>query len=231
MLEVNQLEKAYRVGGSEVKVIQSTQMVFGSGEVHAIVGPSGSGKSTLLMILGALLQADRGQVSLNGNSLEGMASASQAKARARLFGYVFQSFHLLPYLSVRDNILLAGALFPCSSHGDKADALMARFGLSDRAGHVPCQLSQGEQQRVTLARALFNDPAVLVADEPTGNLDQRNSGLVSDTFRQFADQGGMVLLATHSRDMSAAADQVYTFRQKRLVRLNAEESSTFEVPA
>jgi putative ABC transport system ATP-binding protein len=221
-LEIKNLSKTYATNKGGVEVLRDNNLTLKSGIIHAIMGPSGCGKSTLLMIAGALLEASQGEVLIDGENLLGMSSRERANRRTQLVGYVFQAFHLIPYLNTCQNILVAGTHCPTKDDRHRAEALMERFGLSHRVNHVPSHLSQGEQQRVALARALFNSPKVLITDEPTGNLDEENSKLVLSAFRDFANDGGLVLIATHSNDVADFADNVYTYEDKKLVEVGGK---------
>jgi putative ABC transport system ATP-binding protein len=180
-------------------------------------GPSGCGKTTLLLAAGALLQPTRGEVFLNGQNPYTLSPGQRARFRALNIGFVFQQFHLVPYLDVLDNILAARlALGPDASARERARELASQFGLLDRLHHVPAALSTGERQRVALARALLNRPQLLLADEPTGNLDEQNGQEVWRSLDEFAKGGGAVLLVTHEPQANARFSRVVTMHRGQL---------------
>jgi ABC-type lipoprotein export system ATPase subunit len=174
-----------------------------------VVGRSGSGKSTLLHVLGGLDRADAGTIEVAGERVDGLPERRLARLRARRVGFVFQFFHLVPELSGAENVALAARL-PDAAPGAQARGreLLRRLGLEDVAGSMPHELSGGEQQRIALARALVNDPAVLLADEPTGNLDAAAAGIVLELLREVAAEGRAVVLVTHEEAATAAATRV-----------------------
>ncbi len=183
--------------GPDVEALQHMTFSLSSGDFASIQGPSGCGKSTMLLVCAGLLSPDHGQVFLAETDVYAQTPNDRAKLRARHIGFVFQQFHLIPYLNLRDNILsasLAGENEDTEAH---AETLMARFGLLERAHHRISALSIGERQRTALARALVRKPKLILADEPTGNLDTDNSEVVLSALAEFAKAGGSVLLVTH----------------------------------
>ena len=197
MIETHELTKVYQGGSGRVEAVRDVTLRAAAGEFVAVQGPSGCGKSTLLLAAGALLMPTGGRVRVDGQDPYALSSEARAKFRARTIGFVFQQFHLMPYLNVLDNILVPAIALPARDAQDRAAELAAHFGLADRACHVPAELSVGERQRVALARALLNRPNVLLADEPTGNLDAANAEIVLGHLAEFAQAGGTVLLVTH----------------------------------
>ena len=214
MLSLSHIKKAYRSRDDhEVPAVDDVSLSLGKGEFAAVQGPSGCGKSTLLLIAGALLSPDAGSMTIDGENPYDLSANARAALRAEKIGFVFQQFHLAPYLNVRDNIL-APSLATSSPHGARrADELMELFGLTGRATHVPDELSTGERQRVALARALFNKPSLILADEPTGNLDPDNSRIVLERLREIAGQGSAVLMVTHDENAAQAADRIERLRE------------------
>jgi putative ABC transport system ATP-binding protein len=198
-------------------VLEGASATIAGGTFAAICGPSGSGKSTLLLVLGALLHADGGDVIIGGENLLAMQPEPRARRRAELLGYVFQRFHLVPYLTVEENILAASIALPGEPDRERATELMDRFQITGRRRHVPGRLSVGEQQRTALARALFNRPGVLLADEPTGNLDPENANIVLHAFADFASGGGTVVMVTHHPEAAEKADRRWWIRDRKLV--------------
>jgi ABC-type lipoprotein export system ATPase subunit len=209
------LVKGYGRGRGARPILTGADLDVGAGELVAVVGRSGSGKSTLLHLLGGLDTPEAGTVEIAGEPLD----ARRADAvRRRRIGFVFQAFHLVPELTGEENVLLAARL-PGAPRGsaERGRALIARLGVDHVAGGLPHELSGGEQQRLAIARALVNDPAVVLADEPTGNLDEASAAIVLDLLRAIADDGRAVVVVTHEPDVVARADRVVALREGRLV--------------
>lgn len=216
LLQVENLSKSYAGPQGTVSALAGVSLKLGAGEFAAVQGPSGCGKTTLLLAIGVLLQPTSGQVLINGQDPYGLSAAQRARVRAAHIGFVFQQFHLIPYLNVRDNILAAALALPPDGAAARAHDLMARFGLQDRAHHLATDLSTGERQRAALARALLNRPKLLLADEPTGNLDEENGELVLRCLAEFAAQGGAVLLVTHNPLAAKYAGRILRMREGRI---------------
>jgi ABC-type lipoprotein export system ATPase subunit len=216
LLRIDRLSKAYLGPSGRLEVLRDLSLELAPGDFVAVRGPSGCGKSTLLLAAGGLLAPDVGSVVLEGEDLYALSSEQRASVRARKIGFVFQQFHLVPYLSARENVLAAGLGVGWQDTA-RAEELLARLGLAGRAGHVPAQLSIGERQRTALARALFNRPRLLLADEPTGNLDPGSGQAVLTQLADFAAGGGAVLLVTHEAAAAASARRVVTLDQGRLL--------------
>ncbi len=210
MLEFKNISKSFDGPEGKVIALKDVSLSVSPGELLAVRGPSGCGKTTLLLTAGGLLRPDGGQVSLNGQDPYGLNPDERSKLRARMIGFVFQQFHLIPYLTVRQNILAPSLALPVKEVDERAEELISHFGLDSRAGHVPAQLSTGERQRTALARALLNRPKVILADEPTGNLDEANADIIFSYFSQYVADGGCVLLVTH--DVRAAAHATRTLQ-------------------
>jgi ABC-type lipoprotein export system ATPase subunit len=212
------LVKAFGEGRAARRVLDGADLVVGAGEIVAILGRSGSGKSTLLHLIGGLDRPDAGTITVAGEPVTGASEKELSSLRRRRIGFVFQFFHLLPELSGEGNVLLAGRV-----RGARPDAaargreLVDRLGLREVADSLPSRLSGGEQQRFAIARALVNDPAVLLADEPTGNLDVQAGAEVLRLLRSGAEDGRAVVLVTHEAAAEAIADRVLTLRDGRLV--------------
>jgi putative ABC transport system ATP-binding protein len=217
-IEAVDLRKTYRVGRVDVPALQGISFTVKRGEFVSVVGPSGSGKSTLFYLLGGLTRADSGHVLVDGEDLAQLSDSQRTKQRKRKIGFVFQKFNLLPTLDARSNIEVAQDI-----SGKKADpAYFARItellGLSKRMHHRPSELSGGEQQRVALARALINHPAMVLADEPTGNLDSKNSDIVLAMLRQTNKElGQTVLMITHNPEAASYADRIIHMRDGQIV--------------
>jgi len=207
MLEFKEVSRSFRGPEGEVQALRGVSFVVTCGEFVAVRGPSGCGKTTLLLTAGALLRPTRGQVLVDGRDPYALGPDKRSAMRAEKIGFVFQQFHLVPYLSVLDNVLAPCVAFPTPGADERARELLSRFNLEHRARHVPAQLSTGERQRAALARALLNRPKLILADEPTGNLDEENGKVVLTHLSEFASSGAAVLLVTHDQAVSAIADR------------------------
>jgi len=220
VLSARELAKAYPMAGGRLEVLRGVSLDLAAGEACAMVGRSGSGKSTLLHLLGLLDRPDAGTVSLEGRPVQGLGPSESAKVRARRIGFVFQQFHLLPELDALQNVLLPRRIVSglgwwarAKTEKKKARALLDRVGLGDRINHRPSQLSGGEQQRVALARALVSEPAVVLADEPTGNLDRESGRTILELLLEAArERGAAVLVATHAEGVAQACDRIVHLR-------------------
>ncbi len=203
------VHRTYRMKGEDVHALRGLELEVKAGDFLAVTGPSGSGKSTLLHVLGAVDIPTRGQVTLAGTDPAALSSEARARLRLRTVGLVFQRFHLLPMLTARENVELpmAEAGAGRRERRGRADALLARVGLSDRAGHRPGELSGGQRQRVAVARALANRPALVLADEPTGELDRATGRGLLELFRELADDGTAVVVATHDLELAGVASR------------------------
>ena len=217
MLKASDLSKVYATATKTVRALDGVSLEADKGEFVAVRGPSGCGKTTLLLVLGGLLGPDRGRVDLDGRDPYALAPEARARFRAEHVGFVFQQFHLVPYLTVLDNVLAPSLARPAGDAADRARELVERVGLTKRADHVPAELSTGERQRAALARALLNRPDVLLADEPTGNLDPDSGRAVLQHLRAFADEGGTVVLVTHDPRAAEFAHRILPMAEGRLV--------------
>ena len=216
LLHADCLHKSFSGPNGKVHALDGVSLTLEPGTFLAIKGPSGCGKSTLLFTLGALLRPDSGNLTVFDQDPYVMTGEERAGLRAKSMGFVFQQFHLAPYLSVLDNVLAPALALPSADARARASELIELLGLKDRADHVPSMLSTGERQRTALARALLNRPKILLADEPTGNLDEDNGAIVLERLNDFAKQGGAVVLVTHERDAAAHAQKVLQMREGRL---------------
>ena len=205
ILTARDLRKEFRTGEGTVKAVDGVSLELSAGDFVALHGPSGCGKSTLLLMAGALLSPDDGELLIGGENPYDLGAEARAGFRARHIGFVFQQFHLIPFLDVLDNVRVCELAAGDQSIDDRARDLLEKFGLSDRLHHVPSKLSVGEQQRVALARALVQEPKLLLADEPTGNLDSDNAEILLGHLSEFAEKGGAVLMVTHDDRAKAAA--------------------------
>ncbi len=216
-LEISNVTKTYHSNKADVTAVDQISLNVEANQFAAVRGPSGCGKSTLLLIAGGLLVPDSGQIQIEGENLYALNANARAKFRAENIGFVFQQFHLIPYLNVLDNVLAPAVALKTKDVRERAEELLENFGLKHRMHHVPAQLSSGERQRTALARALLNQPKLLLADEPTGNLDRENAEAVLTHMKEFAKAGGAVLLVTHDEHAVNAADVVHSIESGRLV--------------
>jgi putative ABC transport system ATP-binding protein len=216
ILEARHLNKAYTVDNRRITVLRDISLSIAAGEFVVITGSSGSGKTTLLTLLSGLDQPSSGQVTIQGQEITDATEDELAPIRNRMIGFVFQSFHLVPSMTAKENIM-----FPAEIMGKKdaepiALGLLKRVGLADRADNMPSQLSGGEKQRISLCRAMVNHPRLLFADEPTGNLDSENGSIVlSQLVDLKTEQGATLVLVTHNPDIAKAADRVLTLEDGR----------------
>jgi putative ABC transport system ATP-binding protein len=212
MLQLTGVSKTYTRRGEVVVALQQTSLEVASGEFLALVGASGSGKTTLLSILGGMLAPDGGRVCLEGRSIYELPVRERTALRRDKIGFLFQTFNLVPYLTALENVevplYLAG--LPARQQRQRAVHLLERLGLAARANHKPCELSVGQQQRVALARTLANDPALILADEPTGNLDPENREQVLRLLREFHAEGKTVVMVTHDPAAAGMASRTLT---------------------
>ncbi len=214
LLEASGLERRFGVGAIAVQALRGVDLAVAEGEMVAIMGPSGSGKSTLLHILGALDRPDAGSVSIAGRRYDNLSDRELTQLRGEVFGFVFQFFNLLPTLSAAENVLLPALVNGerPGPYAQRVDELLDLVGLSDRAAHLPTELSGGEQQRVAIARALLRSPRLVLADEPTGNLDSASGKTVMSLLRKVVDDGQTVVMVTHDPGAAALADRVVFLR-------------------
>jgi len=209
--------------GPPIDVLAGADLEVRRGELVVVGGPSGSGKSTLLNVLGLLEDADAGEICFGDRTVSELGRAAKGRERGRWLGFVFQSFLLLPALTALENVLLA-ARYTTGVDAERrrrAMALLERFGVAERRDHHPAQMSGGEQQRVAFCRAVLNDPPLLLADEPTGNLDDANGASILAALRDRARAGGAVIVVSHRPDAAEGADAVFTLRAGRLQRATA----------
>ena len=224
-IQVQGLHKSYRMGRSDIHVLRGVNLTVRKGEFVCVVGASGSGKSTLLHLIGLLDRPDRGTVLLNGADAASLSPRARNRIRCRDVGFVFQFYHLLPELTVLENVLLPGKVdvstlgwFPCRAARRKnAMGILDQMGLADRLKHRPKELSGGERQRVAIARALINSPKIVLADEPTGNLDSKTGKTIMDILEQFNRRTGQTLLmVTHDASLAQRANRILHLTDGRL---------------
>lgn len=223
MIELSAIRKTYRQGGNDIRALDGIDLHIAPGEFVAIMGPSGSGKSTLLNVLGALDRPDSGRYRLAEDEISALDDDAASAVRNRRIGFVFQSFHLLPRLTVLENVLLPQryARDADPEAAGRALALLERIGLGERTGHLPGQLSGGQLQRAAIARALLNRPALLLADEPTGNLDSKSAADVMALLKELHAGGQTLVLVTHDPDIAAGAQRTIHLRDGRIDQVRA----------
>lgn len=223
VLEARNLEKTYLLPHKSISVLKGAEISIDNGDTLAIIGRSGAGKSTLLHVLGGLDRPEKGDVTIEGVSLYNSASRIRDRLRARKIGFVFQAYHLLPEMDVLENVMLpamAAGVMSRSEMRESARQLLEAVGLADRATHKPPELSGGEQQRVALARSLINSPSVILADEPTGNLDSQTGRQIMDLLTGLARERGLALvMVTHSPEMAKSCHRLAELRDGLLVEL------------
>jgi len=215
MIRINHVSRLYparaQAPGGMIRALDDFELHVEPGEWIAIMGPSGSGKSTLVNLIGCLDRPSSGEIWLDGENVAALSTTELNRVRAEKVGFIFQQFHLIPYLSALENVMLAQYFHSMTDEKEAIDAL-ARVGLADRARHLPSQLSGGEQQRVCIARALINDPRIILADEPTGNLDSQTGNEIMALFDRLQAQGNTIVLVTHEHDIAGYAHRVIHIR-------------------
>ena len=217
MLSAQDVRKWYHLGTKELSVLQGVNFDLYEGEFVALQGASGSGKSTLLQLLGGLDRASSGSILFDGSPLRLQTAAQAAQFRGKHVGFVFQAYHLLPDLDALENIMLPAQIQSCSQLEVRAKELLDKVGLSDRMGHRPSELSGGEQQRVAIARALMNEPEIVLADEPTGNLDSATEEEIIELLKQLHEDRQLTLLvATHDEEVAKAAQRVVCLKDGKV---------------
>ena len=224
MLEINNVTKIYGEGSARVVALDRVSLKVEDGDFIAIMGPSGSGKSTFLNIIGGLDRLTSGEVILDGHRIDNLGENDLVDIRRGKIAYVFQQYHLLPSLTAMENVLLP--LIFCGNGGDeqKVETILSRVGLGNRSEHKPSQLSGGEQQRVAIARALVSGPSLILADEPTGNMDQKTGNEILELFKELNQEGRSILMVTHSADIARQAKQIITLQDGRIISKAVQQS-------
>jgi len=217
LIEMQGVHKIYRMGKTRVHALAGVDLHVGGGEMVAIMGPSGSGKSTLMNIMGCLDRPTRGTYTLEGEAVAGLDNNALARIRGERIGFVFQTFNLLPRTSALQNVMLPLMYQHARDRRKLAEDALARVGMADRMDHRPSELSGGQQQRVAVARALVTEPAIILADEPTGNLDSRTSGEIMQLFRDLNEEGVTVVLVTHDQEIGDCAKRIVRMRDGQIV--------------
>ncbi len=222
IIEASQIKKIYQRGTEKIAAINGLSVTINSGDFIAFVGPSGSGKTTLLNLLGCLDNPSEGKLVVNGRTVHengrGLSEKQLTRIRRELFGYIFQKFYLIPTLTVLENVLVPFTFFRKENAEKNIIGLLTKLGLEKRMNHLPGELSGGEMQRVAIARALVNRPAVLLADEPTGNLDSERSREIGQVLRDLNQEDGLtILLVTHNIELASMAKTTITLRDGRII--------------
>lgn len=219
MLELKKMTRTFEGPEGRVSALADVSMRLTAGELVSVQGPSGCGKTTLLLAAGTLLRPSAGTVEIDGVDPYGLSAEKRSAFRSRKIGFVFQQFHLIPYLNILENIVLPTTVTGTSRQAaeKKGRELIERFNLTHRLKHKPGELSAGEKQRTGLARAMINQPSYILADEPTGNLDPDNAQIVLDALKQYTAASGAVLLVTHDPQAATHADRTIRLNQGRLV--------------
>jgi putative ABC transport system ATP-binding protein len=214
IVNIKNVSKTYQKNGQQIMALNSIDLSINKGDFFLVKGASGSGKTTLLLIIGGMLQPSQGDLNVLGMNLNNLPDGEKVKFRADNIGFIFQMFHLIPYLNVRENILINNEVNGSKIGAQELEELAEKLGLSHRLSHYPPELSAGEKQRVALARALIKKPELILADEPTGNLDQENSQIVLQKLKEYCDNGGTVVMVSHDDQPDAYANELFTIGQK-----------------
>jgi putative ABC transport system ATP-binding protein len=223
MLEIRNISKIYGEGTAKVVALNNISLLVNEGDFIAIMGPSGSGKSTLLNIIGGLDHISSGEVILDGERIDSLDENALVDIRRGKIAYVFQQYHLIPSLTALENVLLPLTFHGANNKDQKALDILKRVGLEKRAEHKPSQLSGGEQQRVAIARALVSDPSLILADEPTGNMDRKTGKEILILFEQLNKEGRSIVMVTHDPEISGYAKEVVVLQDGEIVdKINQE---------
>ena len=219
MIEVNKVVKRYVTGEIDFTALKGVNLAISKGEFTAIMGPSGSGKSTFMNILGCLDRMDDGKYILNGQDVSNLTDNELARVRNKEIGFVFQAFNLLPRMTILENVELpmVYAGVPHKERRERALAALGKVGLSDRVKHRPNEISGGQKQRVAIARAIVNKPNVIMADEPTGNLDTKSSIEIMKIFEDLNKEGATIIMVTHEQDIALHAKRIVKFRDGEII--------------
>ena len=218
MIHLDKVSKTFKTSTSQVGAIVDIDLLLNEGEFIVINGPSGSGKTTLLLSIGGMLQPSSGVVNVSNKDIYSLNEQERTDYRAKNIGFVFQMYYLIPYLNVMENIMLSAGLGRNGTQNRKvSEQLIDQLGITDRISHKPSELSAGERQRVALARALIHQPKIILADEPTGNLDPENSLGVLRIIKEFHQKGGTVILVSHGSDANQYADRIIHLKNGRIV--------------
>ena len=231
IIHLENVSKYYHMGETVVKAVDGITLSVKKGEFVAVMGPSGSGKSTSMHLIGSLDVPTKGHIFLDGHDISLLHESDLAQIRGKNIGFIFQQFNLIPTLTVRENIMLPLSLqgIPEEERWEKVDKLIKKMELTERANHFPNQISGGQQQRVAIARALANDPEVILADEPTGNLDTKTGERVMDFLQQLNKEGRTIVMVTHSPELAKEyADIVYWLKDGKIQKTTTKKSKSMK---
>jgi putative ABC transport system ATP-binding protein len=212
IIELNNVSKIYKRGSEIICAVNDVDLSAKRGDYLSVVGASGSGKTTLMNIIGCIDNPTKGTVLIKNNDVSNMHQKELTKIRRDTIGFVFQQFYLIPTLTASENVQVPGLFSRNKERKRRADELLDLVGLSDRINHLPSQLSGGEMQRTAIARAMINSPEILLADEPTGNLDSQNAGIIFDTFNKLNIDGLTIIVVTHSKELAKAAGRIISIK-------------------
>ena len=219
MIEISELKKTLYGGGHKVEILKSISLTIPSGQFIAITGHSGSGKTTLLSLIAGLDNASRGTIKIDGQDITKLNEDELALLRGKRFGFIFQNFHLIPTLTALENVVLSAELNNTPGATKKSEDLLGIVGLGDRQHHYPAQLSGGEQQRLSLARAFVNEPNIILADEPTGNLDSKNSNRIIELIRELLRvKQATIILVTHEPQVAKQSQRILTLEDGKIIK-------------
>ena len=217
IIELSNLTKRYKRGSEDINALDGISLNIESGEFLSITGASGSGKTTLMNIIGCIDNPTNGSVKVENTDVSNMSQNDLTIVRRDTLGFVFQQFYLIPTLTASENVQVPGLFANNEQREKRAEDLLNIVGLGDRIDHLPSQMSGGEMQRVAIARALINSPKILLADEPTGNLDSKNAGIIFDTFKKLNEDGLTIIVVTHSQELAQIAKRMVTIKDGKII--------------
>ncbi len=216
IIELTNITKMYKRGSENIYALNNVDLSVERGEFLSIAGASGSGKTTLMNIIGCIDNPTKGTVKINNRDVSSMNQNSLTKVRRDMLGFVFQQFYLIPTLTASENVQVPGLFANNPKRKERAEELLDLVGLRDRINHLPSQLSGGEMQRTAIARALINSPQILLADEPTGNLDSQNAEIIFNTFKKLNKDGLTIIVVTHSKELAQTADRIISIKDGKI---------------
>jgi putative ABC transport system ATP-binding protein len=217
IIELSDLTKRYKRGSEDIHALDGISLEIASGEFLSITGASGSGKTTLMNIIGCIDNPTNGSVKIENTDVSNMLQSELTKVRRDTLGFVFQQFYLIPTLTASENVQVPGLFANNEERGKRAEELLNLVGLGERIHHLPSQMSGGEMQRVAIARALINSPKILLADEPTGNLDSKNAEVIFETFKKLNDNGLTIIVVTHSDELAKRAKRMVSIKDGKII--------------